>query len=204
MAQPESAQPQPAPEHAPICFVPRDSEVPEDTAAALKLVPESAEKLRNGKRAVLEFQSGQMIFVADDAPWTQLVSSVDSSINGEGYTIHGFNKVLSLLKGETKVGLQFQFEDGNFVFKEALWYAMYVKNYTKGPFKSRDSQLVVHYAVEGENQKKRTQEEGRVNKFSINEDGTISPVLEGQQWVLADGGLLPTHVFKSGCSCVVQ
>ena len=66
MAEPESTQQQAqsegpesaqqslqseGPDTKPICFVRCDSTIPEEQAAMLKLVPESAEKLRKGEAA---------------------------------------------------------------------------------------------------------------------------------------------------------
>eukprot|EP00966_Prymnesium_polylepis_P158608 3666162-Prymnesium_polylepis.1 len=78
------------PECAAICFVPRNSEVPKEKSAALVLVPESAEKLRKGESAVLEFESGKMVNVLE-FQWNKLVSRAGE---GEPYITTGSYAVL--------------------------------------------------------------------------------------------------------------
>eukprot|EP00966_Prymnesium_polylepis_P010392 239729-Prymnesium_polylepis.1 len=68
-----------------------------------------------------------------------------------------------------------------------------------GGFEPLDHQVVMYQAVQNTlgdwaQAHNTLSAAGVVFTFSINEDGTISPVLRqttGPQWVLADGGLLP-------------
>lgn len=205
MAQSEQTQPECA-----ICFIPRNSEVPREKTAALVLVPESAEKLRKGESAVLEFQSGKMVNVLE-FKWNALVTAGGE---GEAYTTHGYYAVLSLVERQRVPG--FTFEDNRFVLEDpdGITMAMDLRNCRhKKRFEPLDHQVVMYHAVRGVNQAKNTL--SAVKNFSINEDGTISPVLgetAGPQWVLADGGLLPTHVYTQTAlekvsaqyCCVVQ